>query len=64
MKARDRVRVISELEPQEGFTFIGMTGTVKKSYPDGVIITIDKAFWESLDLDDLFFEYAELELVA
>ena len=63
MKARDRVRVVNELEPQEGFTFVGMTGTVKKSFQDGVIIDIDDTFWDGTDLDDLFFEYAELEKI-
>ncbi|QNR53898.1 hypothetical protein phiK7A1_110 [Pseudomonas phage phiK7A1] len=63
MKARDRVRVIDELEAQDGFSFIGMTGTVTKSFEDGVIITIDKEFFTGTALNDLFFEYAELEKI-
>lgn len=64
MKKGDRVQVVKELEPAvDDFTFVGMTGTVKKSYPEGVIIDIDDAFWTGTDLDDLFFEYAELEKI-
>lgn len=63
MKAKDRVRVISELEPQDGFSFIGMTGTVRKSFQEGVIIDIDDEFFNGIDLNDLFFEYVELEKI-
>lgn len=62
MKAGNRVRVIHELEPddEEDFTFVGMTGTVKKSYPDGVIVNLDDEFLGD-NGKDLFFEYAEVE---
>lgn len=63
MKVRDRVRIVHELEPQDGFTFIGMTGTVVKSFQEGVIIDIDNTFWNGTDLDSLYFEYAELEKI-
>lgn len=62
MKARDRVKIIHELEPDDDFTFIGMTGTVKKSYPDGVIVNLDDEFLGD-NGKDLFFEYSELEKI-
>lgn len=63
MKANNRVRVVREVEPIDGFTFVGMTGTVKKCFPEGVIIDIDDAFFDGTDLNDLFFEYSELEKI-
>lgn len=63
MKAGNRVQIVSENEPQKDFTFIGMTGVVIQAFDDGVIIDIDKQFWDETSLDKLFFEYNELEKI-
>lgn len=64
MKAGERVQVTKELEPAvEDFTFVGMTGTITKCFPEGAIINIDSHFSDGTDLNDLFFEYAELEKI-
>ncbi len=64
MKARDRVRIIAENEPQDDFSFIGMTGVVVQAFDDGAIIDIDREFWEETSLNHLFFEYKELERIV